>query len=74
MRGRVGPAPVIRPFLQAFERGADYYTPEFIAEQVRGALTGGGNGFLFWDPSAQYKILKDAREAILSPLGTQASR
>jgi hypothetical protein len=74
MRGRIGPGPVIRPFLQAFERGADYYNAEFIAEQVRGAMGGGGNGFLFWDPSAQYAILKDAREAILSPLGTKPSR
>jgi hypothetical protein len=71
MRGRIGPGPVIRPFLQAFERGADYYTPEFIAEQVRGAMSGGGNGFLFWDPSTQYAILKDARESILAPLATR---
>lgn len=71
MRARIGPGPVIRPFLQAFERGADYYTPEFIAEQVRGAIGGGGNGFLFWDPSARYAILRDARDSILSPLATR---
>jgi hypothetical protein len=73
MRARIGPGPVIRPFLQAFQRGADYYNTEFIAEQVRGAASGGGNGFLFWDPSTRYALLKDARESILSPLGAAAS-
>ncbi|HEY2734719.1 MAG TPA: putative glycoside hydrolase, partial [Polyangiales bacterium] len=41
LRQRVGGGPVIRPFLQAFERGADYFNSEFIAEQIRGARSGG---------------------------------
>ena len=63
LRGRLGPKPVIRPFLQAFERGADYFTPEFIVEQIRGALGGGGDGYLFWDPSTKYQMVHEARDA-----------
>lgn len=61
LRERIGPKPVIRPFLQAFERGADYFTPEFVVEQVRGARDGGADGYLFWDPSARYSILREQR-------------
>jgi hypothetical protein len=63
LRGRLGPGPVIRPFLQAFERGADYFTPEFIVEQIKGATSGGGDGYLFWDPSTKYQMVHAAREA-----------
>lgn len=58
LRERVGEGPVIRPFLQAFEHGADYYTPEFIAEQIQGAREAGGDGFLFWHPGSQYKMVQ----------------
>jgi hypothetical protein len=58
LRARVGSGPVIRPFLQAFERGADYYTPEFIAEQIRGSRQGGGDGFLFWHPASNYGMVR----------------
>jgi hypothetical protein len=57
LRNRVGKGPVIRPFLQAFETGADYYTPEFIAEQIRGARDAGGDGFLFWHPGSNYRMV-----------------
>ena len=63
MRAQVGPTPVIRPFLQAFERGADYFTPEFIVEQVKGARDGGADGYLFWDPGAKYSIVREAHNA-----------
>jgi len=49
---------VIRPFMQAFAAGADYYNPEFIAEQVRGARTAGGDGFLFWHPGSSYAMVQ----------------
>jgi hypothetical protein len=62
MRAQVGPTPVIRPFLQAFERGADYFTPEFIVEQVKGARDGGADGYLFWDPGAKYSIVREAHK------------
>jgi hypothetical protein len=59
LRERVGPAPVIRPFLQAFERGADYYNGAFIAEQIQGARGGGGDGFLFWHPASTYGMVRE---------------
>jgi hypothetical protein len=58
LRERVGPLPVIRPFLQGFSRGADYYNAEFIAEQVRGVRNANGDGFLFWHPGSNYKMVQ----------------
>ncbi|HEX7476302.1 MAG TPA: putative glycoside hydrolase [Polyangiales bacterium] len=58
MRDRLGPGPVIRPFLQAFSSGADYYNPEFIAEQIRGARSGGADGFLFWHSDSSYGMVR----------------
>jgi hypothetical protein len=58
LRQRVGATPVIRPFLQAFENGADYYNGAFIAEQIHGARVGGGDGFLFWHPASSYGIVR----------------
>jgi hypothetical protein len=58
LRERLGPRPVIRPFLQAFERGSENYGPEFIAEQVRGARWGNADGFLFWHPGSRYQMLR----------------
>jgi hypothetical protein len=60
LRTRVGDEPVIRPFLQAFEAGADYYTPEFIAEQIRGARGAGADGFLFWHPGSNFSLVAAA--------------
>lgn len=64
MRRRLGHGPVLRPFLQGFERGADYYNPEFIAEQIRGARSGGADGFLFWHPASNYGTV---RAGVLGP-------
>lgn len=61
LRGRLGARPVIRPFLQAFQRGADYFTPDFIVEQIKGATTGGADGHLFWDPATDYEMVRAAR-------------
>jgi hypothetical protein len=66
LRGRLGHGPVIRPFLQAFERGSDYFTPDFILEQIKGATTGGADGHLFWDPSTNYEMVRAAHTS-LSP-------
>lgn len=57
MRARLGDRPVIRPWLQAFERGSDQWNPEFIAEQIRGARHGESDGFLFWHPGSNYGML-----------------
>lgn len=58
LRERVGHGPVLRPFLQAFANGADYYTPAFIAEQIRGARNAGSDGFLFWHPGSSYGLVQ----------------
>ncbi len=58
LRHRIGKGPVIRPFLQAFARNADYYNPAFIAEQIRGARDAGADGFLFWSPGSSYRMVQ----------------
>ncbi|MFI5307232.1 MAG: putative glycoside hydrolase [Polyangiales bacterium] len=60
LRRRLGKGPVIRPFLQAYARNADYYNAAFIAEQVRGAREGGADGFLFWSPGSTYSMVQAA--------------
>jgi hypothetical protein len=74
LRERVGHGPVLRPFLQAFANGADYYTPAFIAEQIRGARNAGSDGFLFWHPGSNYGLVQAgaagaARSLMPFPLG-----
>jgi len=74
LRERVGHGPVLRPFLQAFANGADYYTPAFIAEQIRGARNAGSDGFLFWHPGSNYGLVQagaagPARALMPFPLG-----
>ncbi len=59
LRQRLGYGPVIRPFLQAFPQGADYYNAEFIAEQILGARNGGADGFLFWHPGSKFRLVRD---------------
>lgn len=60
LRERVGPGPVIRPFLQAFARGAgpEGFNAAFIHRQVLGARNGGADGFLFWHPGARYGMFR----------------
>jgi hypothetical protein len=75
LRQRVGDAPVVRPFLQAFERGADDFGPDFITQQVRGARRGGADGFLFWHPGAAYSVVRAAfrgRARFLLPFPTRS--
>ncbi len=57
LRHRLGPQPIIRPFLQAFAEGADDPGPGFIARQIRGARRGGADGYLFWHPGSRYGML-----------------
>jgi len=70
MRRRLGSNIAIRPYLQAFRPGADYYNPRFIAEQIAGAKDGSADGYLFWNPGSTYSIVEktmasdlDARHA-----------
>ncbi len=70
LRRRLGYGPIIRPFLQAFPQGADYFNPAFIEEQIRGARQGGADGFLFWHPASNYATVRQAMTGVarhLSP-------
>lgn len=60
LRERLGPRPVIRPYLQAFARGAGHegFNPQFIASQIIGAKRGGADGFLMWHPGARYSMFR----------------
>lgn len=69
LRERLGPRPVIRPFLQAFERGSENYGPEFIAEQIRGARWGQADGFLFWHPGSRYQMLRRGMRSAARGIG-----
>ncbi len=62
LRERVGARPIIRPYLQAFARGAGHegFTPRFIARQIIGAKRGGADGFLMWHPGARYSMFRRA--------------
>lgn len=60
LRQRLGPGPVIRPFLQAFSAGADYFNADFISEQVTAARLGGADGYLFWHPASNYGTIARA--------------
>ncbi len=64
LRERLGPRPVIRPFLQAFARGAGHegFNPLFIARQIIGAKRGGADGFLMWHPGARYSMFRRAMQ------------
>ena len=64
LRARVGEGPVIRPYLQAFSEGADEFNPRFIAAQIRGARSGGGDGFLFWNTTSRYVMLQQSARRI----------
>ena len=60
LRQRVGGRPVIRPFLQAFSRGADTFDEDFVRQQIRAARRAGADGFLFWHPGQTYGIVRRA--------------
>lgn len=64
LRERLGDGPVIRPYLQAFARGAgpEGFTPRFVARQVQGAKRGGADGFLMWHPGARYSMFRRAMQ------------
>lgn len=68
LRERLGPRPIIRPFLQAFEEGAEDWGPRFIANQIRGARRGGADGFLFWHPGSNYGTVQRAMQSVAHSL------
>ncbi len=54
---KVNPAAIVRPWIQDFP---DYrfdkrtYTPHEIREEMRGAIEGGAEGWMLWDPRVKY--------------------
>jgi hypothetical protein len=78
LRQRVGRGPVIRPFMQAFANGlGDKWGPQFIIDEITGARQGEADGFLFWNPGANYGMVQRAvaelEAAIMPfPLGDRA--
>jgi hypothetical protein len=68
LRERIGPRPIIRPFLQAFEQEAENWGPRFIANQIQGARRGGADGYLFWHPGANYGTVQRAMQSVARSL------
>lgn len=60
LRRRLGDEVIIRPFIQGFRAGADYWSPRFIVRQVQGARQGGADGFLFWNTASSYTMVRRA--------------
>lgn len=62
LRERIGPRPIIRPFLQGFDNGLseEEWHPGFIADQIRGARAGGADGYLFWNPGSMFGMVQRA--------------
>jgi hypothetical protein len=59
LRKRLGDGPVIRPFMQAFDNGLSAsWAPKFIVEEITGARGGEADGFLFWNPGANYGMVQ----------------
>ncbi len=56
----------LRPFLQAFDMAipAGMTLPEYIAAQIRAAEEVGADGYLFWNPRADYSALWQALESL----------
>jgi nucleoid-associated protein YgaU/peptidoglycan/xylan/chitin deacetylase (PgdA/CDA1 family) len=66
---KVNPEAVVRPWIQDFP---DYrfdkrtYTPEEIQEEMRGAIEGGSEGWMLWDPRVKYT--RDALGPVQEPI------
>ena len=56
----------MRPFLQAFELAlpAGMTLPQYIVAQIRAAEESGADGYLFWNPRADYTALWQALESL----------
>ncbi len=53
---------LLRPYLQAFSMAipAEMDLPEYIGAQIRAAEASGADGYLFWNPRADYTALWEA--------------
>ena len=57
-----------RPFLQAFDLLAPSDFTGYIRDQIRGALAGGADGYLFWHANSSYSSLWPALDPVWRPL------
>lgn len=77
LRRRVGTRAVIRPYLQAFGIGAGRpFNEEMIAGYIRAARSANADGFLFWNPAANYGTVTrsmNGRARGLSPFPVAAT-
>ncbi|MBK8172259.1 MAG: hypothetical protein IPK60_18205 [Sandaracinaceae bacterium] len=77
LRRRVGARAVIRPYLQAFSIGAGRpFDEAMIAGYVRAARDAHADGFLFWNPAANYGTVSrsmNGRARDLSPFPVSAT-
>jgi hypothetical protein len=61
LRQRVGRGPVIRPYMQAFHNGlGEKWNPTFIEDEITGARGGEADGFLFWNPGSNFRMVTQA--------------
>ncbi len=79
LRERIGPRPIIRPFLQGFDNGLseEEWNTQFIADQIRGARRGGADGYLFWNPGSMFGMVQRAAQGparALSPFPIPSER
>ena len=56
----------LRPFLQAFDMAipAGMSLPQYIVAQIRAAEDAEADGYLFWNPRADYSALWQALELL----------
>ncbi len=57
-----------RPFLQAFDLMAPSDFTGYVRDQIRGALAGGADGYLFWHANSSYGPLWPALDPYWRPL------
>jgi hypothetical protein len=60
IRRRLGDNIAVRPLLQAFKFRAQNYGQAFIHNQIEAAETAGSSGYLFWNQSGNYRLVKVA--------------
>jgi hypothetical protein len=51
----IAPDKIIRPWIQAFQWRVTNYSPQYITEQIRGAIKAGGQGYLLWNAGNVYE-------------------
>ena len=63
---------IIRPWIQAFTYRVDNFDSGYVAEQIRGAESGGGRGWLLWNSAMRYSLGLQAIDAVVNGDGAVA--